>query len=77
MAKEASSEFNEAFQDTFGDKPSVVNFKDEPEITRSIINQFVENKTHGKIQNLIPKEILKPNTAFVIINALYFKGNAF
>ena len=38
------------------------------------INDWVANKTKNQIQNLFPKESLKPNTAMILINALYFKG---
>ena len=38
------------------------------------INDWVANKTRNTIQNLFPKENLNPNTAMILINALYFKG---
>ena len=77
LGKKSSDEFNEAILNTFGEKPLIVDFKKELENARSVINEFVETKTNGKIQNLISKGILKPSTAFVIVNALYFKGETF
>ena len=76
LAKKPSNNFNNVIQDTFIEKPSVIDFKKESEDdVRRIINQHVEEKTHGKIKNFISKGVIKPKTAFIIVNALYFKGN--
>ena len=74
LGRDPSDEFEEAIMNTFGGKPSILNFVRDIENARNIINQFVMEKTNGKIQNLITKRVLKPSTAFVIVNALYFKG---
>ena len=75
LAKKPSNKFNKIIFALSGDKPSVIDFKKEPEDkVRGIINQFVVNGTHGKIKNFISKGIIKRNTAFIIVNALYFKG---
>ncbi|XP_063917704.1 alaserpin-like [Zophobas morio] len=39
------------------------------------MNQWVEEKTQNKIQNLINPDILDNKTRAVLINALYFQGN--
>ncbi|RZC32705.1 Serpin domain containing protein [Asbolus verrucosus] len=39
------------------------------------MNSWVESQTNNKIKNLISPDILDNNTATVLINALYFKGN--
>ena len=75
VAKKTSDKLDKVLYSTFGAKPAVVKFKAEPEETRKMINKFVADKTHGKIENLIAKGILSPSTAFVIISALYFRGN--
>ena len=70
-----SNKFNKLILALSGEKPSVIDFKKEPEDkVREIINQFVQNRTHEKIKNFISKGIIKRNTAFIIVNALYFKG---
>lgn len=39
-----------------------------------VINKWVEDKTKNKIKNLIPDNVLKPLTRFVLVNAVYFKA---
>lgn len=52
-----------------------VNFKSSPEIVRNSINQWVEEQTNHKIQNLIAPGVLTPATRLVLTNAIYFKGD--
>ncbi len=54
-----------------------VDFKDgqERELTRQRINLWVEDKTKGKIKELIKQGILTSMTRLVLTNAVYFKGN--
>ena len=73
LAKKPSNKFNKLIFALSGEKPSVIDFKKEPEV-RGVINQFVQNRTHGKIKNLIKKGFIKGKAAFIIVNALYFKG---
>ena len=51
-----------------------VDYRD-PEAAREIINAWVEEKTQGKIKELIPPGILDHLTRLVLTNAIYFKGN--
>ncbi|MBI5032889.1 MAG: serpin family protein [Chloroflexi bacterium] len=46
-----------------------------PEAARQAINAWVEEKTEGKIKDLISPGILNPLTQLVLVNAIYFKGN--
>lgn len=39
-----------------------------------MINDFVANKTHDKIQNLISADSLNADTRLVLVNAIYFNG---
>ena len=52
-----------------------VNFKASPEAVRHTINQWVEQQTNNKIQNLIAPGVLTPATRLVLTNAIYFKGD--
>uniref|UniRef100_A0A8C5WZT1 Serpin B6 n=1 Tax=Malurus cyaneus samueli TaxID=2593467 RepID=A0A8C5WZT1_9PASS len=45
------------------------------ENSRKQINDWVEERTEGKIQNLLAEGILDSLTRLVLVNAIYFKGN--
>ncbi|NXD32187.1 SPB9 protein, partial [Spelaeornis formosus] len=45
------------------------------EDSRKQINGWVEERTEGKIQNLLAEGILNSLTRLVLVNAIYFKGN--
>lgn len=51
-----------------------VNFANNYEASRTI-NNFVENKTKGKIRELIKPNMLNADTRVVLVNAIYFKGD--
>ena len=51
-----------------------VDFKSSPDSVRLTINEWVEQQTNGKIQNLIAPGVLTPATRLVLTNAIYFKG---
>lgn len=46
----------------------------QAEAARGTINDWVEEKTEGKIQDLIPSGMINPLTRLVLTNAIYFKG---
>ncbi|XP_010185057.1 PREDICTED: serpin B6-like isoform X2 [Mesitornis unicolor] len=50
-------------------------FKHAWEDSREQINAWVEERTEGKIRNLLAKGILDSLTRLVLVNAIYFKGN--
>lgn len=56
-------------------KVTNLNFISQPEASRDIINQWVEDETEDRIRNLIPEGIINPLTRLVITNAGYFKGS--
>ncbi|NWH17919.1 SPB6 protein, partial [Grus americana] len=43
--------------------------------SRKQINGWVEERTEGKIQNMLAEGILNSQTRLVLVNAIYFKGN--
>jgi len=76
FSKEPSKKYTKVIKKTFNDQPTVIDFKNTPEEEiRGMINEFVMERTHGKIKNLISKDLITKNTAFILINALYFKGS--
>lgn len=61
-------------KDFYGGKVTNLDFVDETEKSRIIINKWVEAQTNDKIKNLIADGQITPMTALVITNAIYFKG---
>jgi serpin B len=52
-----------------------INFQTQAEPARQTINQWVEQQTAGKIQDLLPQGTIESRTKLVLTNAIYFKGN--
>ncbi|XP_053570629.1 serpin B6 isoform X2 [Bombina bombina] len=52
-----------------------VDFAGKSEDCRKEINDWVETKTEGKIQDLLPDGSVDALTRLVLVNAIYFKGN--
>ncbi len=55
-------------------KTSNLDFVGHPEESRTTINDWVEEQTEDRIQDLIPPGVINPDTRLVITNAIYFKG---
>jgi len=43
--------------------------------TADLINNWISEETHQKIQNLLSPSLFSPATRMVLVNALYFSGN--
>jgi serpin B len=67
-------EFLDLTQYYYGAGLSQLDFVNETEQSREKINSWVEEKTQDKIKDLIPQDGVKPDTALVLTNAIYFKG---
>uniref|UniRef100_A0A8C3SGN5 Serpin B6 n=1 Tax=Chelydra serpentina TaxID=8475 RepID=A0A8C3SGN5_CHESE len=52
-----------------------LDFSKAAEDSRKHINAWVEEKTEGKIQNLLAQGAVDSMTRLVLVNAIYFKGN--
>lgn len=69
---------NDNFQDVavekFASGIEAVNFANKLDASGKI-NSFVEDKTKGKITNLIKPSMLNSDTRVVLVNAIYFKGD--
>jgi serpin B len=57
----------------YGAEPGAVDFAKSEE-ARQTINQWVGEKTNGKIPDLMPPGVLQENIRLVLTNAIYFKG---
>jgi len=51
-----------------------LDFINQPEQSRQIINQWVEEQTEGRIKDLIPEGIITNLTRLVLTNAIYFNA---
>ena len=58
----------------YGGEATVVDFARSVE-TREAINAWVENRTKGRIQDLLPQDMIHGDVKFVLTNAVYFKGD--
>lgn len=62
-------------QQYYGGKVTNLDFLQETETSRQIINSFIEKQTNNKIKDLIPKDLLSEMTKLVLTNAIYFNGD--
>ncbi|XP_054237898.1 serpin B6-like [Indicator indicator] len=72
---EILSSFIESSQKLYHGGLEQTDFVNASEESTNQINAWVEEKTEGKIPNLLPKGILDSQTRLVLVNAIYFKGN--
>ena len=66
----------EAYKDTlflhYGSKAAELDFLNDTENSRKIINDWVSEKTHEKIKDLL--QTLEPETQMILTNAIYFNA---
>ncbi len=67
-------EYFKLIKDSYGGKATNLDFINQTEKSRLIINKWVEVKTNDKIKDLIPQGVLDSLTRLVLTNAVYFKG---
>jgi serpin B len=67
-------EFLDVLAENYGAGLRVLDFGQEPEKARQIINDWVYEKTEEKIQDLLPEGILDAATRLVLTNAVYFNA---
>lgn len=72
-------DFVDAFLDTlavnYGAGMNLMDFATDPEGSRQQINQWVEDATAERIEDLLPAGSITGNTRLVLTNAIYFKGS--
>jgi len=67
--------FLELTENNYGGNLGEVDFAGATEAARQTINTWVEEKTNGKIKDLIQQGVLDKYVRLVLTNAIYFKGN--
>ena len=68
-------EFKELIKEHYDGELNSVNFIELPEEARQEINAWIEEKTNGLIKEMLGQGTIRPDTALVIVNAIYFKGS--
>jgi len=67
-------QYFETVDNYYKGKVTNVDFETNAEGVRQTINKWVEEKTTGKIKDMIPPGVLNSLTRLVLANAVYFKG---
>jgi serpin B len=73
--KEFLPAFLDIAQKQYGARLELADFKAAAEPVRKAINDWVSEKTKGKINNLLPQGSLNGLTRLVLVNAIYFKAS--
>ena len=68
-------EFLDTVQANYGAGLAQMDFVNEPDPSRLVINQWVEDQTNNKIKDLLPPDSISSDTRLVLTNAIYFLGN--
>jgi len=67
-------EYLNIVENFYGGKATNLDFKKDPEGSRTTINNWIEEQTNDKIKDLIPFGIIDGSTRLILTNAIYFKG---
>ena len=67
-------EYLSIVENYYGGKTTNLDFVNETEKSRQIINSYIEGQTANRIKDLIPSGALDASTRLVLTNAIYFKG---
>lgn len=68
-------EFLDLLALNYGAGIHLADFINNFERERLTINDWVGDRTEDRIKDLIPKNVLNPNTRMVLVNAIYFKAD--
>ncbi|CAN8000386.1 unnamed protein product [Ixodes hexagonus] len=71
---EALKEFTSVLQKSYGSSIEQVDFRHNADKARLQVNAWVEDVTRSKIKDILAEGVVKPSTALIIVNAVYFKG---
>ena len=69
------NDFLKKCKDNYNAGAEELDFVNEPEPSRVLINKWVEEKTMDKIKDLFGKGSITERTIMVLVNAIYFKGD--
>jgi serpin B len=66
--------FLDVLAENYGAGLRILDFANETEKSRLIINDWVSDQTEQRIKDLIPREVLTSGTRLVLTNAIYFNA---
>lgn len=58
----------------YGSNAVNLDFINDAEDSRSIINNWIEKRTRGKIKDIVPESAINSDTRLLVTNTIYFKG---
>lgn len=67
-------DFMDNLEEDFGAGLQLVDFRNEPDAARDDINEWVEDHTEDRIQNIVPEGAITVDTRLVLANAIWFYG---
>ena len=68
------SKFLDLVAENYGAGMRLLDFVNAPEDSRIVINDWVSEQTEGKIEDLIPQDIIDELTRLVLTNAIFFNA---
>jgi serpin B len=68
-------EYLEVLATHYGAGLRLLDYAGDPEASRSIINQWVEDATEDRIKDLIPEGAITVDTRLALVNAIWFRAN--
>ena len=66
--------FQREAEEEFGSRVEKLDFINEPDQSRLHINEWVEQQTKNKIQNMLSPWAIGQMTSMILVNAIYFEG---
>jgi serpin B len=66
--------FLDLLAENYGAGLRTLDFAQDPEAARSVINDWVNEQTEERIKDLIPRGVINPLTRLVLTNAIYFNA---
>jgi serpin B len=66
--------YKEAVAEFYDGDFKEINFRAQPDEAVKTINTWVSDKTRAKIQELMQRDFIGPDTRLILTNAIYFKG---
>ncbi len=69
------SQFLNLLQTYYDSELNTLDFINEPEESRQVVNQWASDQTEGRIKDIIPPGVINALTRLVLANAIYFNAN--